>query len=59
MTRQIGRPAVQDDNLIARVLRMHPEHRTRLQILKPHTTFNFRLHKLAVHLVAEVFVGPK
>ena len=48
---------MQNDNLITCVLRMHSEHRTRLQILKPYTTFNFRLHKVAIHLVAEVFVG--
>jgi hypothetical protein len=50
---------VQDDNLVTGVLCMHPEHRTRLQILKPYTTFNFGLHKLPIHLVAEVFVGPE
>jgi hypothetical protein len=48
---------VQDDNLVTCVLRMHPKHRTRLQILKPYTTFNLRLHKVVIHLVAEVLWG--
>jgi hypothetical protein len=53
------RSPIHDDNLVACIFSMHPKNGTRFHILKPHATFNFRLHKLAIHFVAEVFVGPE